>query len=125
VAEVASGALQILTGHVEDPEEQGLSRRWTQWWEQHGDDMRPGVRHRDGKVFNHALLLSRMDHDDPWVRRTAYDELVITTGSELPFDLDGPWRVQRAHLRAWAAWWTGAKGKFVPGRWYLDGARIA
>lgn len=125
VVEVASGALQILLGHAEDPEEHGVARRWAQWWETNGDGFRPGVRHRDGRIFDHNLLITRMDHDDPWVRRTAYDELVITTGSELPFDLDGPWRVQRTHLRAWHAWWAGARAKFVPGRWYLDGARIA
>ena len=62
-----------------------------------------------------------MAHDDAWTRRTAYDELVITTGHGLPFDADGPWRVQQAHLREWRAWWQKSSETLPGGHWYLDG----
>ena len=62
-----------------------------------------------------------MTHDDPWTRRTAHDELVITSGQNRPFDADGPWRVQQAHLRSWQEWWRESGGRLRPGRWYLDG----
>jgi HEAT repeat protein len=122
--EVASGALQILTGHAEDVEDPGARSRWGAWWEQHGPRLRDGVRHRDGRLFDGGLLLEKMDHPDPWVRRTAYDELVITSGCGLPFDTDGPWRIQRNHLRAWTEWWQKARGRLISGRWYLDGQLI-
>lgn len=122
--EVANGSLTTLTGNVEDPDQPGLARRWAQWWEQHQHRFPAGVRHRDGKPFDPGLLIGRMEHDDPWVRRTAYDELVITTGQRLPFDSDGPWRVQQAHLKAWRQGWTAARARMPAGRWYLDGRPI-
>jgi hypothetical protein len=125
VVEVASGALQILTGRVEeDIEQPGARTRWHQWWEGNQDRYSAGSRYRQGAPFDAGMLLARMEHTDAWVRRTAYDELVITTGCNLPFDSDGPWRVQCAHLRAWQAWWAEARHKMPPGRWYLDGTAI-
>jgi HEAT repeat protein len=124
-AEVASGALQILTGHAEDPEQPGHARRWTAWWEANHPHYTPGVRYRDGRVMDGAVLLGRMEGADPYIRRTAYDELVITTGQRLPFDSDGPWRVQLAHLKAWRQWWSANRARLPSGRWYLDGAPIS
>jgi HEAT repeat protein len=124
VVEVASGALQILTGHEEDADDPGVRSRWHQWWEENAAAFPEGVRHRDGKVFDAGLLIDKMSHPDPWTRRTAYDELVITVGHDLPFDADGPWRVQQNHIRAWRAWWGGYRHKMLPGRWYLDGVRV-
>lgn len=122
--EVSAGALQILTGHREEPDDPGWKTRWNVWWEQNQADFPEGVRHREGQIFQVDLLLSRMEADDPWVRRTAHDELVITTGVNLPFDAEGPWRVQQGHLRAWRAWWRENRGTLPAGRWYLDGRSI-
>jgi HEAT repeat protein len=124
VVEVAAGALEILTGHREQPDEPGWKSRWNLWWEREASRFPDGVRHRGGRVFEVALLLDRMTHDDPWSRRTAHDELVITSGQNLPFDADGPWRVQQSHLRGWRAWWKAEGGRLRPGRWYLDGAPV-
>ena len=124
VVEVASGALQILTGHEEDVDNPGFKNRWHQWWEVNHENFQDGVRYRDGEPFSVSLLLRRMGHDDAWTRRTAYDELVIMTGCTLPFDADGPWRTQRAHLRAWHKWWDANREAYRPGRWYLDGATV-
>jgi tetratricopeptide (TPR) repeat protein len=122
--EVANGALQILTGHAEDPEQPGLQRRWSLWWEANAARFPTGVRHRDGRLFDVGLLLERMDNNDPWVRRTAYDELVITSGHRLPFDSDGPWRVQIGHLKGWRQWWAASRARLPAGRWFLDGRAI-
>jgi len=124
VMEVASGALQILSGRVDDIEQPGVRSRWHQWWEEEAGRYPEGVRHRDGRVFDAGLLIDKMAHHDPWVRRTSYDELVITTGHDLPFDADGPWRVQQHHLRAWRAWWVSAKLRMPAGAWYHDGRRV-
>lgn len=125
VVEVAAGALQILTGHSEQLDEPGWKTKWNLWWEREGPRFEVGVRHRQGQVFDAGLLLDRMQADDPWTRRTAYDELVITSGQNLPFDADGPWRVQQAHLRTWKAWWLEQGRRLRPGRWYLDGQEVA
>lgn len=122
--EVASAALEVLTGHHESLDEAGAIRRWHNWWEEHETNFPVGIRHRDGKVFDMGILLSRMSSQDPWVRRTAYDELVIQTGQLLPFDVDGPWRVQRRHLTAWHTWWKNSRLRLPGGRWYLDGKII-
>jgi len=119
---VASGALQILTGHEEDPDEPGVRARWHAWWEDNREDFHPGKRYRHGALWDYGQLIDGMGHRDPWVRRTSYDELVIASGQSLPFDADGPWRVQQHHLRAWRAWCAVAEQP--PGHWMLDGAAI-
>ena len=69
-------------------------------------------------------LIDRMSHDDSIVRRSCYDELVISTGVRLPFDIDGPWRVQNAHRRRWLRWWN-EKGVDLPcGAWVFHGEVI-
>lgn len=123
IVDVASGALELITGHHEE-DTPGFRARWHAWWETHAAGFPEGVRHREGRVFGLDFLLDRMSHDDPWVRRTAYDELCITTGERLPFDADGPWRLQLAHVRAWRRWFVTQKERYQPGRWFLDGARI-
>lgn len=125
VVEVAAGALQILTGHREQLDEPGWKTRWNLWWEREGARFELGRRYREGQVFTVDLLLGRMEADDPWTRRTAHDELVITTGQNLPFDADGPWRMQRAHLAAWHRWAAQAGRQLRAGRWYLDGREVA
>ncbi len=122
--EIAAGALSILTGHHEDLDAPAVRARWTSWWETHQDKFAPGVRVREGQRFGPPLLFERMEHPESYVRRTAYDELVITCGHDLPYDVEGPWRVQRAHLEAWRAWWQAAKHRISPGSWTLDGHRI-
>ncbi|MFK7927849.1 MAG: HEAT repeat domain-containing protein [Myxococcota bacterium] len=124
VVEVAAGALQILTGHSEQLDEPGWKTKWNLWWERESARFAIGVRHRQGEVFAGGLLIERMQADDPWTRRTAYDELVITSGENLPFDSDGPWRVQQAHLQGWKNWWLEHGRSLRPGRWYLDGQEI-
>lgn len=123
VVDVALGGLELITGHREE-DEPGFRSRWHAWWETHAADFPDGIRFREGRPFGVAVLLDRLEHDDPWVRRTAYDELCITTGERLPFDADGPWRLQRTHVRAWRRWWVTARERFVEGGWYLDGKRL-
>ncbi|MEZ4321488.1 MAG: HEAT repeat domain-containing protein [Myxococcota bacterium] len=123
VVDVAMGALELITGHHEE-DEPGFRSRWHTWWEQHAPSFPEGIRHREGRVFGIDFLLERMGYDDPWVRRTAYDELCILTGERLPFDADGPWRLQASHLRAWRRWWVDHKPRYIAGGWYLDGQKI-
>jgi HEAT repeat protein len=123
-AQVASGALELITGHHEDPEESLLRNRWMTWWDRHRGDFAEGRRYRHGRLYDPGLLIERLDHDDPAVRRTSYDELVISTGERLPFDAEGPYRVQRAHLREWAHWWMENREQYPSGGWFFHGERI-
>ncbi len=118
---VANGALELITGHHEDPEESMLRSRWMSWWGHNADRFRDGQRYRHGQLMDPGQLIERLENDDPFVRRSTYDELVISTGCRLPFDAEGPYRVQVAHRRAWAAWWAEAQPEFPAGRWSFHG----
>ena len=58
------------------------------------------------------------------VRRSNYDELVISTGVRLPFDADGPWRIQVANQSAWRKWWQENNEALPIGRWLFHGEVI-
>jgi len=121
---VASGALELITGHHEDPEESLLRNRWTHWWEEHKNHFEDGFRYRHGRLMDPGLLISRLSHDDPMVRRSTYDELVIATGIRLPFDAEGPYRVQTLHIATWRTWWAENREHFQSGRWTFHGELI-
>ena len=120
-ARIAGAALELITGHHEDPEESLLRNRWGEWWERESGRFQDGLRYRHGRLLDPGALIERLAHDDAIVRRSTYDELVISTGHRLSFDAEGPWRVQVNHLRAWRAWWTEHKARFPAGRWFFHG----
>jgi len=124
IVATACGALELLLGHREDPDEPGVHARWERWWEQNGHRFEDGVRTRYGERLCPALLVSKLADDDPLVRRGAYDELVITTGMHLPFDSEGPWRLQAIHRRAWSQWADENADRFTPGAWWFAGDPI-
>ncbi len=123
-ARVASGALELLTGHHEDPEESLLRNRWVQWWESHSEHFEPSFRYRHGRLMDPGLLIDRLGHDDSLVRRATYDELVIASGSRNPFDAEGPFRVQLNHIAAWRTWWQENRERFPCGRWTFHGEQV-
>ena len=123
-AQVASGALELMTGHHEDWSESLLRNRWMTWWESHGTGFQDGLRYRHGRLMDPGLLVDRLSHDDPLVRRSTYDELVISTGIRLPFDAEGPFRVQIAHQAKWRRWWQESASQFPAGRWSFHGDAI-
>lgn len=123
-AAIAASALELLTGHREDPDQPGLAVRWERWWEVGQCDFAEGVRYRYGRVLDLEVLVEKLGDDDLLVRRGSYDELVISSGSRLPFDADGPWRVQLAHRKAWLEWVRARRDEFPPGRWYYDSCLI-
>lgn len=121
---VAAGALELLTGHHEDPDQPGLHLRWEAWWEREEAAFEAGHRYRHGRLLSLDALVGQLGDDDAFVRRGAYDELVISTGVNLPFDGDGPWRVQLAHRRGWRAWCREHRDQFPDGRWWFDGTVV-
>ena len=123
-ARVASGALEIITGHHEDPEESLLRNRWTHWWDEHQGHFEDGFRYRHGRLMDPGLMIARLSHDDPMVRRSTYDELVIATGQRLPFDAEGPFRIQVQHIEYWKRWWSENKDHYASGRWTFHGETI-
>ncbi len=124
-ARVAGAALEMLTGHREDPEESLLRNRWATWWDSNGGAFIEGRRFRLGRQLDPGLLIERMSHDDLMVRRSTYDELVIGTGVRLPFDADGPYRVQVIHQARWRDWWARNITKWTPGRWTFHGEDVS
>ncbi|NOY26275.1 MAG: hypothetical protein GXP62_10425, partial [Oligoflexia bacterium] len=124
-ARVAGAALEMITGHHEDAEESLLRNRWLAYWEAHGGAFEEGRRYRHGRLVDPGLLIERMSHDDLMVRRTTYDELVISTGIDLPFDADGPYRVQVLHQAGWRAWWAREQRNWPSGRWTFHGEDVS
>ena len=124
IVATACGALELLLGHHEDPDEPGVHARWERWWEEEAHRFTDGARTRYGALMSPGLLASKLEDDDPLVRRGAYDELVITTGAHMPFDAEGPWRVQAMHRRAWRKWAEDNANRFTPGAWWFNGETI-
>jgi len=124
-ARVAGAALEMITGHHEDVEESLLRNRWQSWWDQHGDAFDEGLRYRHGRLMDPGLLIERMSHDDLLVRRSTYDELVIGTGVRMPFDADGPFRIQVLHQARWRQWWAAELGRWRSGRWTFHGEDVS
>ena len=121
---VAAGALEMITGHQINPDQPGVHTLWERYWEEHEKHFQVGVRYRDGRILDLGLLVEKMSDSDPLVRRGAYDELVISTGENLPFDADGPWRVQANHVRAWSRWCRDNTDRFTLGHWWFNGDAI-
>lgn len=119
---VANTALEVITGHHEDTEEAHPKQRWTDWWEEHGPDFDERVRYRSGRPLTIRSLIERLGHDDFGTRQAAYDELVIASGERLPFDADGPWRVQLAHRAAWERWWADNAHELPNTGWCFHGS---
>ena len=124
-ANVAGAALELLTGHHEDIEAPHPRQRWEAWWEANREKFGDGQRYRDGKPFNVKRMLERLGNDDPVVRQSSYDELVISTGVRLPFDAEGPWRVQQAHRRAWERWYADHAHTLPTTGWLFHGRSVA
>jgi len=121
---VAAGALEMITGHQINPDQPGVHTLWERYWEEHEQHFQTGVRYRDGRVLDLGLLVEKMSDRDPLVRRGAYDEIVISTGENLPFDADGPWRVQSNNVRDWSRWCRENADRFTPGHWWFNGESI-
>lgn len=121
---LALAALEVITGHAIDPEEAQPRLRWEQWWQEHGHRFADGTRYRDGRPFGVRALLARLGDDDAGVRLTAYDELVISTGERLPFDADGPWRMQLAHRAGWERWYADHAHELGQSGWLFHGRSV-
>ncbi|MDP6932790.1 MAG: HEAT repeat domain-containing protein [Myxococcota bacterium] len=121
---VASTAIELITGRHEDPEEAMLAHRWNEWWHHNEGNFVQGTRYRHGEPLHAGLLVNRLGHDEALVRLACYDELVITTGVGLPFDAEGPYRVQLTHRNAWARWWRENRTEQPVGRWTFHGEPI-
>jgi HEAT repeat protein len=121
---VANTALEVITGHREDLEDAHPRQRWLEWWEEHGPDFEERARYREGQPLTIRGLVARLGHDDLAARQAAYDELVIATGESLPFDADGPWRVQLAHRAAWERWWADNAHDLPASGWCFHGGEL-
>lgn len=121
---VANTALEVLTGHREDLEDTHPKLRWEQWWTEHQGRMPDGTRYRDGRPFSVRTMIQRLAHDDATVRLVSYDELAISTGERLPFDVDGPWRVQLAHRAQWERWWADHAHELPETGWMFGGRGV-
>ena len=120
----ASAALEVISGHRVDVEEAHPRQRWEAWWADARDKMSDHVRWRGGQPLGVRTLIDRLGADDVSVRQTSYDELVIATGVRMPFDADGPWRMQLAHRGAWLRWYADNAHKMPQSGWLFNGDEV-
>lgn len=121
---LAVTALELLTGHVESLEDGHPRQRWEAWWEANKHQFDDHRRFRYGKPFGVRDMLERLGHDDAGVRTVGYDELVISTGVRLPFDVDGPWRSQKHHRAEWERWYADHAHELPRTGWLFHGESI-
>lgn len=121
---LAVTALELLTGHIESLEDGHPRQRWEAWWEANKHNFDDHRRFRYGRTFGVRDMLDRLGHDDAGVRTVGYDELVISTGVRLPFDVDGPWRVQVHHRDAWNRWYADHAHELPRTGWMFHGESI-
>lgn len=118
---VAAAALELMLGHREDLEDSHPRQKWEAWWEENSAKFEERVRWRRGAPHSVRSLVDRLADDDPALRTTTYDELVIATGVRLPFDADGPWRMQLQHRAAWSRWWADHHHELPDSGWLFHG----
>lgn len=121
---LAVTALELLTGHVESLEDGHPRQRWEAWWEANKHNFDDHRRYRYGRPFGVPEMLERLGNDDAAVRTVGYDELVISTGVRLPFDVDGPWRMQLKHRAAWERWYADHAHGLPRTGWLFHGESI-
>ena len=121
---LAVTALELLTGHVESLEDGHPRQRWEAWWEANKHNFDDHRRFRYGKPFGVREMLERLGSDDAGVRTVGYDELVISTGVRLPFDVDGPWRKQQQHRANWERWYSDNVHTLPRTGWLFHGESI-
>lgn len=122
--QLALAALEVITGKAADPEEGQPRGRWEAWWAENAHRFDESVRYRNGRPFGVRSLIDLLAEDDEQVRLTAYDELVISTGSRLAFDADGPWRLQVAHRAGWERWWADHAHELGGSGWLFFGRSV-
>jgi hypothetical protein len=124
-AHAASQALELITGHYESVDEYLLKARWSEWYERNAHAFKTGTRYRYGNPMSPEILIERLGHDDLLVRLACYDELVVYTGVKLPFDAEGPWRLQLLQRNEWKSWWDENKSTFPVGQWLFHGKNVS
>lgn len=94
---------------------------WRNWWKTHSSSFNSGARYRNGKRFAPPCLLQNMEtpNSPPSVRRSAYDELVIRYGLDVPFNHTDSVARQKAAIEEIRRW-IGHR-EFVDGSWYFAG----
>jgi hypothetical protein len=123
--QVANTALELLLGHREDLDASHAKQRWEAWWTDNAGRFHDGVRYRHGQPLGVRAMIERLGQDDPASRQAAYDELVIATGQRLPFDVEGPWRMQLQHREAWTRWYRDHAHELPQSGWSFHGAEVA
>jgi HEAT repeat protein len=120
----AQTALELITGRRADVEDPYPRQTWEQWWAANAERFDERKRWRSGRALDLPALAERLGDDDVAVRLSSYDELVIATGERLPFDADGPWRMQVAHRSAWTRWLEAHAEELPETSWAFFGRGI-
>ncbi|MCA9653244.1 MAG: hypothetical protein KC501_25240 [Myxococcales bacterium] len=95
---------------------------WDRWLTAHGDRLRPGHRHRLGRLAGPHTDLDVLSSGLPlWLRRCLADEFVIRYGVQWRYEPDLPVGQQREIVERVRARLDDPCLRFVEGEWYFQG----
>ncbi|MCX4240135.1 hypothetical protein [Paraliomyxa miuraensis] len=145
-AEVAALGLFLITGArlglKDDAEGEGIEERacdrawtalegsgistepvvWERWLAEHGQRLRPGQRHRLGRLAGPHTDLDVLSMALPlWLRRCLADEFVIRYGVQWSYEPDLPVVQQREIIEQVRSRLDDPCLRFVEGEWYFQG----
>jgi uncharacterized protein (TIGR02270 family) len=97
------------------------------WWTANKLRFSAGQRYRSGMPLAPGTLVENMafEKTQRLVRQSAYEELVIRYGADIPFETDMPVKQQQDVIAKWKAWVAANENRFRPGEWYLGGQVMA
>ncbi|MDM8542947.1 hypothetical protein QUF90_17880 [Desulfococcaceae bacterium HSG9] len=100
---------------------------WYDWGEENESLLSPGIRYRNGKPYSPACLLENLTSEKSTrqVRQSAYEELVIRYGLDVPFETDMFVVWQKQALAKYAEQIEANPDYFEAGQWYFAGRLIS
>jgi hypothetical protein len=96
------------------------------WGEENESLFSPGIRYRNGKPYSPACLLENLTSEKSirQVRQSAYEELVIRYGLDVPFETDMLVMRQKQAVAKYAEQIEANSSRFQAGQWYFSGCLI-
>ncbi|MCX4239748.1 hypothetical protein [Paraliomyxa miuraensis] len=95
---------------------------WSRWLAEHGERLRPGQRHRLGRLAGPHTDLDVLSMALPlWLRRYLADEFVIRYGVQWSYEPDLPVVQQREIIEQVRSRLDDPRMRFIDGEWYFQG----
>jgi hypothetical protein len=96
---------------------------WKTWWERYHDSFDPSLRYRNGKPYSPEGLVENLKSVrlPDFIRKLAYEELVIRYGIDFPFDVQMTAEQQLHAIEMYMIRLKNNPDGFQDGAWYYNG----